>query len=150
MNQVLSNQYDHSRMGYTFRELYLTGRPPVIRWRGEVAETYYKEGKKFYHIWDRKQMRKAFFAKKIALPATITFVCVFTGYMIMKGQGMLHVLQNPRDGVKEYYNHTVGRHLDSHFKDERAMRQREAYRKALEKKETLIMEQFKKYEEKES
>jgi len=134
-------------MGYSFRELYMSGRAPLIRWRGEVAESYYKQGNKMYHMHDRDALRKNFLIKRIALPATVIFTIGVFGYFNMKGQGMLHVLQNPREGAKEYYNHTIGKHISSHFKDERSFRQREAYRKALEVKEAKIMEQYKIYEE---
>ena len=137
-------------MGYSFKELYLTGRAPLIRWRGAAAESYYKDGMKVNHMWDRTYLRKAFLIKKVALPSSLVLVCVVFGYLNVKGQGMLHVLQNPKEGIKEYYDHTFGRHIASHFKDEKALRQREAYRKALEKKEAKIMEQFKKYEEAEA
>jgi hypothetical protein len=137
-------------MGYSFRELYLTTRPPLIRWRGDVANTYYKENMKIYHLYDRKYLRKAFFLKRIALPTTLILTCLTFGYWNVKGQGMLHVLQNPKEGIKEYYDHTMGRHIESVFKDEKAKRQMESYRKALEKKEAKIMEQYKKYEETES
>ena len=63
---------------------------------------------------------------------------------------MLHVLHSGRAGVREYYDHTLGKHIQSHFDDERALRQREAYRKALEQKEQRIMEKYRKYEEVES
>lgn len=77
----------------------------------------------------------------------IVLVSIGAFYLNLKGQGMLHVLHKGRDGVKEYYNHTLGRHIDSHYKDERALRQREAYRKALEKREEKIMEQYRHFEE---
>ena len=128
----------------------MTTRPPVIRWRGEVAEEYYKEGMKFYHTWDRRYLRKKFLLKYIALPSVLLSTCVIFGYLNVKSQGMLHVLHNGREGVREYYDHTLGRHIRTHFADEKALRQREAYRKALELKEEKIMEKYRKYEEVES
>lgn len=140
----------NKKMGYSFRELYLSGRAPIIRWRADVAQSYYKENMKIYHLYDRKYLRKNFLIKRIAMPGTLILTCLAFGYWNMKGQGMLHVLQNPKEGIREYYNHTIGKNLETVWRDEKAKRQMESYRKALEKKEAKIMEQYKKYEEVES
>ena len=80
------------------------------------------------------------------MPVTIVGFTVCWCYYVIRGHGMLHVITNPVQGVKEYWEKLVNSNLVKDAKDDRAVRQREAYKKALEKKEREVMAQFAEFE----
>ena len=49
-------------------------------------------------------------------------------------------------GVKEFWNKAVMSGVEQHLEEEKACRQREAYKKAIEIKEMQILEEYKVYD----
>lgn len=131
-------------MGYSFWELYSFKRLPTIRWRGSPKEDFYKE--KFPDNFSRKHIITRRCAKA-GLAFSIIFFPFVAYYNVLKREGLLHYLHSPWLGVDLFWDKAVMTGIRKHFEEERACRQREAYKKAIELREQKIMEQFKSYEE---
>ena len=85
-------------------------------------------------------------AKYVGIPVGFVGVTAAWCYYLVRGHGMLHYVSDPVEGAKVYYERLWNNNLVKMAKDDRATRQREAYKKALEKKEREIRAQFAEFE----